>query len=219
MIPKIGILGGIGPEASVEFYKNLIQKCQTSRVKNNQSYPYIILESIPAPELFLKKPNLKMYEDGIKNLEKYKSSFIVIVCNTAHIFLKHFQALVKIPIINLENEVKKILKKQKINSIFILSSSATANNLFHFKNIEVNLPTKVEQNKIDNIIKNYNAGKSKKLQKTDLLKIVNKHKKHTLLLACTEISAMLKDENLKYIDTMDIALEVAYTKWKKLKNF
>ncbi|MCB9802938.1 aspartate/glutamate racemase family protein [Candidatus Nomurabacteria bacterium] len=215
MLPKIGILGGIGPEASAEFYKKLIQKCQNSKIKNNQSYPYIILESIPAPELFLKKPNLKMYEDGIKNLEKCKSNFIVIICNTAHIFFKHFQALVKIPIINLEGEIEKVLKKQKIKSIFILGSSATANNLFRFKNIETNSPTKVEQNKIDNIIKNYNAGKSKKLQKKDLLKIVNKYKKHTLLLACTEISAMLKDENLKYIDTMDVALEVTYTKWKK----
>ncbi len=49
---KIGILGGIGPEATGHFYLKLIKRLQeTGRIKRNTDYPQIIINSIPAPEL------------------------------------------------------------------------------------------------------------------------------------------------------------------------
>ena len=48
----IGVLGGIGPEASVEFYAKLVKKLQESgMIKRNEDFPKIIINSIPAPEL------------------------------------------------------------------------------------------------------------------------------------------------------------------------
>ena len=61
----IGFLGGIGPEATGEFYLSLIKKFQEENlIRSNEDYPQIIINSIPAPEL--------IYENGPeKSLESY----------------------------------------------------------------------------------------------------------------------------------------------------
>ena len=49
---KIGILGGIGPEATGEFYNKLIKRLQEKDlIKSNKDFPQIFINSIPAPEL------------------------------------------------------------------------------------------------------------------------------------------------------------------------
>ncbi|MFA6253425.1 MAG: amino acid racemase [Patescibacteria group bacterium] len=218
MKPTIGILGGIGPEASADFYLRLITKFQKLGIKNNQAYPHIILESIPAPELFLKKAEIKMYKKGVVNLENFGADFIVIVCNTAHVFYEEFKKLVKIPILNLKEEVHKELKRKKIKSILILGSSSTVARLYYFEGITTNIPNKKDQVIIDQIIMDYNAGKDNKIQKNKFIKIINKYKKYNLLVGCTELSMILKDVNFKYTDTMDILLGATMETWKKSKK-
>ena len=67
---KIGILGGIGPEATGEFYNKLIKRLQErGLVKSNRDYPHIIINSIPAPELIYDKisdEDLNPYIKGLK---------------------------------------------------------------------------------------------------------------------------------------------------------
>jgi hypothetical protein len=49
---RIGVLGGIGPEATGEFYNKLIAKFQErGLIKTNRDFPQIVINSIPAPEL------------------------------------------------------------------------------------------------------------------------------------------------------------------------
>ena len=61
----IGVLGGIGPESTAEFYRRLINRIQKSGyVQSNLNYPHILINSIPAPELFLENPDLSMYQEG-----------------------------------------------------------------------------------------------------------------------------------------------------------
>jgi len=87
---KIGILGGIGPEATGYFYSTLINKLKKSGfIKKNKDYPQFFINSINAPELIsLKVPNsdIQPYIDGIKELAMHKPDFIVMVCNTIHVY-------------------------------------------------------------------------------------------------------------------------------------
>src|SRR3989344_778400 len=129
MKSKIGILGGIGPESSALFYERLITLAQSCNLKSNTEYPHIILESIPAPELLLENPDLTLYEEAIKNLQRAGADFIVLVCNTAYIYRNHLQSLVTIPIIDLNKEVEVILTKKKIKTITILGSKKTIEHL------------------------------------------------------------------------------------------
>ncbi|MDP1694147.1 MAG: aspartate/glutamate racemase family protein [Candidatus Woesearchaeota archaeon] len=113
---KIGILGGIGPESSALFYERLIKLAQSKNVQSNIGYPHIILESIPAPELLLKNPDLTMYKEALKNLQDVGADFIVLVCNTAYVYIDQLKKEVNIPILDLNGETEKILKKNKVRT-------------------------------------------------------------------------------------------------------
>ncbi len=84
------MLGGIGPEATGEFYSKLIRSLQEKKlIKNNKDFPHIIINSIPAHELISHKisdEELKPYIEGLKELDKFGVDFIVMVCNTIHLF-------------------------------------------------------------------------------------------------------------------------------------
>jgi aspartate/glutamate racemase len=50
----IGILGGMGPDASARLYQLMIDMArQKYGVKRNEEYPEIVLQSIPVPDLYL----------------------------------------------------------------------------------------------------------------------------------------------------------------------
>lgn len=217
MKPKIGILGGIGPESSALFYEQLIQLVQSNNIKSNLEYPHIILESIPAPELLLKNPDLSMYKESIVNLEKAGADFIVIVCNTAYVFIDQFENLVNIPILDLNKETKKILEKNNLKKITIFGSKKTIDNLFHFDNIKIEPISEDESEIIDKMILDYNSGKNKKELEQQLINLIKKYPQKNVLIACTELSIILKNAGLKYLDTFDILLDATFQKWKNLK--
>jgi len=212
MKPKIGILGGLGPESSAEFYKRLILRVQESGIKSNEDYPHIIIESIPAPEA-VNNEDLQMYKDAIINLERAGADFIVIVCNTAHIFINEFQELVKIPIIDLREEVEKYLIEREVEDIIILGSRKSIKRLFRFEKLRKRNINDEESKRVDELILNYNAGVNKEVQKEELLEIVKKYSNTKILAGCTEISMMLKDSGIDYFDTFYILLNATFSKW------
>lgn len=89
---KIGIIGGIGPQATEFIYKKIIQFSQIKySAKNNDDYPYIVIESLPIPDFISNKNNLlkakQMLFETIKILEKAGATKLVIASNTVHILL------------------------------------------------------------------------------------------------------------------------------------
>ena len=110
---KIGVLGGIGPEATALFYKKLILQIQKElEIQSNTDFPQIIINSIPAPELVgnkIKEKELGPYVKGLKELDSMGPDFIIMVCNTIHLYLDYLQGHVKTPILNLREEIRKEL--------------------------------------------------------------------------------------------------------------
>ncbi|MBD3362075.1 amino acid racemase [Candidatus Woesearchaeota archaeon] len=206
---KIGILGGIGPESTAELYLRIIQKAQTKGVRRNTDYPHIIINSIPAPELFSKNPNLKPYIQGFKALEKAGAKKILIACNTAYLLLNTFQKTTKIPIINLRREVKKKLTAQKI--LILGTHNTIKQGLFRFSGKKYIELTDSEIKKLDKAIFELNQGKNKKKNELFVINLAKKYSKKAdkILVACTELSVALKNQKLPIIDTMDILAEAA----------
>ncbi len=203
----IGILGGIGPESTAELYLRIIQKVQSKGVKKNTDYPHIIINSIPAPELFSKNPNIKPYIQGIKDLEKIGAKKIIIACNTAYLLLDVFQKHTKIPIINLRNEVQKKLGNQKI--LVLGTHNTIKQGLFNFPNKKYINLTESEIKKLDKAIFELNQGKNKEKNTLFARKLAKKYsnKADKILVACTELSVILKNQELPILDTMDVLAE------------
>ena len=170
----IGILGGMGTQAGLDFCNKL---SILNRGKSDQKYPLFILynkSNIPRrPENIKKYYNvLKSLIKGCLLLQKNKCKFIVIPCNTAHYWYEDLQKKIKIPIVSMPKEVYLHTKKNcKINSkIGILCTEATLEtgvySKYFNKHFQLISPTKsLQSNSVNRAIKYVKMGKIKDAEK------------------------------------------------------
>ena len=212
---KIGLLGGIGPEATGNFYLTLISKFQEKcLIESNKDFPQIIINSIPAPELIyqnISKKELESYIKGLKELEGFDVDFIVMVCNTVYLFYERLQKEIKIPIINLRKEIKNSLSNRDVKLITVLGTPAVIKEgLYEFRGIESLNLSDEEIGVLSKAIFNFNKGFNKEKQVETVKKIARKYLNRgseIIVLGCTELALMLKGENIPKIETMDVLAE------------
>ena len=142
----IGILGGMGTQAGLDFCNKL---AMINRGKIDQEYPLFMLynkSNIPgrpasisvhatsSSDILGKPQNLNKYnkvlkslKEGCISLQKSCCKFIVIPCNTAHYWYDDLQKKIRIPIINMPKEVYLHTKKncKKKSKIGILATEGT----------------------------------------------------------------------------------------------
>jgi len=219
-------LGGIGPEATGIFYNKLIKRLQEKGlIKNNRDYPQIFINSIPAPELIydkISKKDLNLYIEGLKQLEENKVDFIVMVCNTIHLFYGKLQKEIKTPILDLRNELKKILAENKIKTVTVLGTPSTIKKgLYKFDGIKYLNPSVKEMKQLTDSIFNFNKGNETNKQTEVVKKICQKYLEkgsEIVVLGCTELALMLSNKNLPTIDTIDVLVESTIVTLLSLQN-
>ena len=194
----IGILGGMGTQAGLDFCSKL---AKLNKGKTDQQYPLFVLynkSNIPGRPENLHKYNkvLKSLLAGCKFLEKSKCKFIVIPCNTAHYWFDDLQKKTKVPIISMPKEVYahsiKICKKN--STIGLLATEGTLKtgvyNKFFDKNFKLISPSKsVQKNNVNKAIKLVKMGRIKDAEKA-IRPAVNsliKMKCSKIILGCTEL--------------------------------
>ena len=230
----IGILGGMGTQAGLDFCNKL---AKLNKGKTDQQYPLFVLynkSNIPDRPENLHKYNkvLKSLLAGCKFLEKSKCKFIVIPCNTAHYWFDDLQKKTKIPIISMPKEVyAHTIKTCKKNSrIGILATEGTLKtgvyNKFFDKNFRIINPSKsVQKNNVNKAIKLVKMGRVKDAEKA-IRPAVNsliKMKCSKIILGCTElpiaIFAFKSFQKIKKSKTfLDPNLILAHSSMKRYKG-
>jgi len=194
----IGILGGMGTQAGLDFCNKL---AVLNRGKTDQKYPLFLLynkSNIPKrPENLKKYYNvLKSLVAGCNLLKKNKCKFIVMPCNTAHYWYDDLQKKIKIPIISIPKEVYIHTKKtcKKNSKIGILCTEATLKtgiyNRYFDKNFKLISPEKSLQTKyVNKAIKYVKLGKVKEAEKAikPAVNYLMKIKCKKIILGCTEL--------------------------------
>lgn len=101
--PIIGILGGMGPEATWDLFGRILR---ITPVKKDSDHHHIIIDSnskIPDRNQAIhgtgKSPSAEMIVSG-KRLEKAGASIILIPCMTAHFFIEPVKEALSIPVID-----------------------------------------------------------------------------------------------------------------------
>ncbi|MEI6533423.1 MAG: amino acid racemase [Candidatus Roizmanbacteria bacterium] len=126
----IGILGGMGPDATVEMYKLIIKETQA---KTDQDHLHVIINSYPQipdrTKALLGEGThpLPTLITGAQVLEHAGADFIVIPCNTAHAFIPEMQKHLKIPILDMILETVKTLHTTfpNIQKVGLLATTGT----------------------------------------------------------------------------------------------
>ena len=194
----IGILGGMGTQAGLDFCNKL---AVLNRGKIDQKYPLFILynkSNIPGRPENLHKYNkvLKSLITGCLMLQKNKCKFIVIPCNTAHYWYDDLQRKTTIPIVNMPKEVFLHAKKncKKNSKIGILATEGTLKtrvyNKFFDKNFALINPKKsLQMNSVNKAIKYVKMGKIKNAEKAikPAINYLIKKKCKKIILGCTEL--------------------------------
>ncbi len=194
----IGILGGMGTQAGLDF---CIKLAKLNRGRSDQKYPLFLLynkANIPDRNQNLKKYKkvLKSLVEGCKFLQHSKCKFISIPCNTAHYWYKDLKKLIKIPILNMPEVVYLNVKKncRARSKIGLLATDATIKtgiyNYFFNKNFNLITPTKKLQiNNVNKSIKLVKMGKTKSAEKAlkPAINYLLKMNCKKIILGCTEL--------------------------------
>ncbi len=232
----IGILGGMGTRAGLDFCNKL---AKLNVGKTDQNYPLFILynkSNIP------KRPeNLNRYDyvlnslvKGCNLLKKNKCKFIVIPCNTAHHWHHDLQKKIKVPIISMPKEVYLHTKKtcKKNSKIGILCTEATLKtkvyNKYFDKYYNLVSPSKsLQSSSVNKAIRLVKIGKVKEAEKT-IKPAVNhliKIKCKKIILGCTELPiAIFAYKSFKkikksktFIDPNLLLANISMKKYKRIR--
>ena len=233
----IGILGGMGTQAGLDFCNKL---AKLNRGKLDQKYPLFVLynkSNIPRrPENIRKYSNvLKSLVEGCKMLEKNGCKFIVMPCNTAHYWHDDLQKKINIPILSMPKEVYvNIQKTSKKNArIGILSTEATLSTKIYHKYFEKSFdllsPSKIlQKSSVNKSIKFVKMGKIREAEKAirPAVNYLMKIKCKKIILGCTELPiAIFAYKSFKkikqskiFVDPNLLIANVSMKKYKKLKK-
>ncbi len=218
----VGIIGGLGPETTSEFYLDLVFSCQK---KDKTHRPSIIISSVPLPYQIEEEAieNNKGFEkilpfliEEAKRLEKAGADFIVMPCNSLHVFIQEIRDAVNIPVLSIIEETIKFLKNNNFNKVGIVSTSATIKNklyenAFSENQIKYETPDEFQQAKMGKFIHNLVIGMQNNKDREELIRIISDFKEKDIdcvILACTDLQLLIPEHpSLKIFDTMKIFSE------------
>ncbi|MDR0912684.1 MAG: amino acid racemase [Methanobrevibacter sp.] len=208
---KLGILGGMGPYASLKFLEEVLNITDAKKdwehihtiLDSNTQIPsrtrnYIYNEKSPIPEMI----------KSINKLNQYSVDIIAIPCNSACYFLEKIDDIDKKNVVNIievtSGKVNKKLEKGK--KIAIFGGYIT----YHAKTYEKFLSDYdyvwhdlEDQEKISDFIEKIKLNKDIKEDFIEFLsQYIKKYKVHAIILGCTEFSCLdLELEDILIIDS------------------
>jgi aspartate racemase len=229
----IGILGGMGPEATAYLFQAIIKNTEAARdqdhlrvlVDNNPKIP----ERIPAIVGNGEDP-LPMMIETARNLERAGADFIVIPCVTAHYFIRELSEGIDIPVISIIEEVTEELERRLpgIERTGLIATTATIRaRLFQDRlseqDIEVIVPSPEEQEHLvmspiygeSGIKAGYTSGENRR----NILKASNalvSRGAQAVIGGCTEIPLVLHEGDLEvpFLDSLSILAVAAIRRAK-----
>jgi aspartate racemase len=219
----VGILGGMGPEATVDLMQRIIRLTPALDdadhirciVDNNPKVPSRIKAIIEGDG---EDPGPCMADMG-RRLETWGADFLAIACNTAHYYYDAVQQAVSIPVINLIDLVADHVNDNFPNQrkIGILASPAVSmtglyTQRFSRLGIEDVWPEPDHQASLLSIIRAIKKGNTGSNVRDDYKRVCQnlmQRGAEIALIACTELSALGGDLPLKSLDAAEIlAMEI-----------
>jgi aspartate racemase len=224
MHKKIGILGGMSPESTVEYYE-YITRTYTERF-GDYGYPQIIINSVTF-QPYVDWPNADRWDlvaQGLsqvaRELESAGADFIIIATNTMHLVFDQVASSVHIPMLSLLDVVAEAILGRNMHSVGLLGTKFTMEKGFYQKalgekGIAVLVPDAEDREYVNEVIyTELVAGQIRDESRLGYLAVIEKLRAHGaqgVILGCTEIPLLVseKDVDIPLFDTTTIHAEAA----------
>lgn len=214
----VGVLGGVGPLATVYFMEMVIK--MTEAEKDQQHINMLVSNHATIADrtdFIMGKSNESPVNDMVEDarmLEAAGCSFIVIPCNTAHYFFEDIKKAVNVPVVNIIKETINYALKQAeqrktprtVKKLGILATEGTiSSGTYSFygnpMGVECEAPEKEYQDKVNELIYGrVKAGLDVTLD--EIMDVVNHMREKgcdAVIMGCTELSVIYKDLDLENI--------------------
>lgn len=215
----IGIIGGLGPEATIDYYKRIVDHFHA----RNQSLavPEIIIVSVDITRLFAMvaagdwETLATWLADKVRALHAAGAEFAVISANTPHIVFDQVQARSPIPLLSIVDATLAAAQAAGYRRLGLLGTAFTMqSNFFARDNIAIFVPDSEEQQRIhERLINEIELGIFNAATKQELLSIIRalqeRHQIDAIILGCTELPLILHDgdADIPFLNTTAIHVD------------
>src|SRR5437016_460361 len=222
----LGIIGGLGPESTVDYYQRIIALYRERT--GDGSYPEFIINSVDLKKGldFMDANDLTGMADyllqGVGKLARAGADFGLISANTPHIVFEEVASKSPIPLISIVEATCAAAKARKLKRLALLGTRYTMQGTFYPKvfsreGVELVQPDPQDQDYMhDKYLNELVSGKFLPETRAGLLAIVDRMKAKSdidgVILAGTELPLILRDEvhdGIPLLDTTKIHCQAA----------
>jgi aspartate racemase len=221
---RLGVLGGMGPQATEAFYQIVIDRTDASC--DQEHVPTLILSDSKIPDrtqAILSGDTDPVYQHLLgdaRMLQDCGCTVLAIPCNTSHYFVDRLQSELDVPIVHMIRETARVMAERGCRKVGILATDGTIRGGLYQKElaavgVDTAVPGDEAQHAVMSII--YDEIKRGEDGSRDKFATVDRDLRGQgcdgCILACTELSVyrMRHEVPRIYVDAMEVLAERSVT--------
>ncbi|MAE49810.1 hypothetical protein CMI48_03215 [Candidatus Pacearchaeota archaeon] len=221
---KLGVVGGMGTETSCKFCLALNARVRSALDRQPDISMDVLPLSKKAQERIIKgkrcEEHFELMKKSVLSLQGGGCDFIVIPCNTVHIFLDELRKISTVPILSIMEEVAGFCSDKGFTKVGVVGSSMTIRSRLHEKElsnkgIAVVLPHRADQDFLDDLVLHILDGSFTQAHKRRFAKIIEGlalQGAESIILACTDFGGLVseKDVGIPTVDTLGVLEDATF---------
>jgi len=124
---RIGIIGGVGPSATILYYRGIIEGYY--KIKGDQHFPEVVIHSLDFEEVngYFKRGELGLLSDKlVRVIEGFQDAgcdFALFACNAMHLVFERVQNRVSLPMLNIIDCVLREVLRQSVKKVGLMGTT------------------------------------------------------------------------------------------------
>lgn len=228
-----GILGGMGPGTTADFYKEINQ---LSEIRGFEDRPELLVWNVPLnyqleQNLLLTQKGIADYipylQRGARILESGSADFGVVPCNTVHEIFNEFTSVVDMPFLHIVEETANRLESEGVEKVGLLATGQTIGSqlyqgFLNRRGIETVIPDQTAQDRLNTIVANLVTGQGEQAGRAGsnpdgiwINDLVQRYAQEvgSVVLGCTDFHILLNESSKQAsIDSMQVLAEATVSK-------
>lgn len=216
----LGIVGGIGPESTIEYYRFIIAEYR--KRTGDDSYPHILIDSIDVTHgtALLTSGDLDALADyvsaGFQRLARAGAGFGLMAANSPHIAFDAIQQRSPLPLLSIVQATCDHSKKNGMRRLALLGTGFTMKgrffpDVFTRAGIELVIPREdelayIHDKYLNELLKNQFLPETRARMLAIVYRLEKEEKVEAVILAGTELPLLLRDPDRKGVPFLDTTL-------------
>ncbi len=204
----VGIIGGMGPEATVDLFRKILA---ATPAKSDQEHLHILIDcnsKVPSrPKALLEggPDPTPLLQSTARNLERAGADFLIVACNTAHLFYDRIVAAVRIPVLHIVDEAIAEARRRcpGVRTVGVLAGMGAVRlrlyqDRLEAKGITAIVPSEQDQEVVVSVIYSVKAGDKGPVVREKIRGVAGRLGQagaEIVFTGCTELPLVLEDRD------------------------